>query len=340
MRRLAHVCCLVLLLTPSLAHARDGASFELGFGYSWWKPGRDHTAVQVQAVNPYEDVSSMYDASLQNAMTATLRLGYNVLGHAHINVHFLATGWNVTDSSRGGGGYIGGEVGWHPLQLVHKLLQGGLPGRKYYDFWLEGGYGYSIVGKDRALDGGVGELGLGLEASPVPWFSIGVRTTWYILDYNHYILNYDHRGDPGMTIDLPQHSGGSFFTFTGFIGLHFGYSDEPARPEPPKEQEKPAVTPVHLDAQPAQIHRVEQEPAAPEPAKPLNIKVEPINQEPAAPAPAKKEPAKPAPKKTESKTSDTSSASTPADDSNFNSIFGEDDKPAAKPAPKKKATKK
>jgi len=331
MRRSAPLAALlfVTFLAPSLAQARDGASFELGFGYSWWKPAREQTAVQVQAANQHEDVSAMYDASLQNAMTLTLRLGYNVLGHAHINVHFLGTGWNVTDSSRGGGGYVGGEVGWHPLQLVHKLLKGGLPGRQYYDFWLEGGYGYSIVGKDRALDGGVGELGLGLECSPVPWFSIGVRTTWYLLDYNHYILNYDHRGDPGNTIDLPNHSGGSFFTFTGFIGLHFGYSEDAPRPAPAPE-EKPAraaPTPEPEDrVAPAAVRHIESEPASPEPAK-------------ADPAPATA-PSTSTTATTKKAETAAAPASKPADDASFNSIFGEDDKPAAKPPPKKKAASK
>jgi len=205
----------------TVGHA--GAYLTLGFGYNWWSLDRSRVTDQVLQANPTVDTSSFFDASLQNGIAGSLRGGYNVLGHAHVGFNFLATGWNIDSRERGGAGYIGGEIGWHPLSLVSALLPGGaLPFEKYYDFFLEGGAGYGIVGKNDAMDGGIGSFGLGLEGYPAPWVSIGIRSTWYFPFFNHYILDYDARNDPGNTIDLPQGSGGSFLTFNGYLAFHFG----------------------------------------------------------------------------------------------------------------------
>jgi hypothetical protein len=305
---------------PALAHARDGAYFELGYGYNWWNLDRPRIEKQLPGGNAVD-----FFAPLQNAQAATVRVGYNVLGHAHIGAHLMGTGWNVTDASRGGGGYVGGEVGWHPLQLAHVLLKNGLPYRQYYDFWVEGGYGYSIVGKDNAMDGGVGEFGLGAEGCPLPWLSLGLRTTWYFADYNRYIYNYDGH----VYGDLPNHSGGSFFAFTVFIGLHFGYSEEQRKPAPVVEEKpkpEPAPAPEPESAPVQEIRRVQPDPEpapAPAPAPTPAPAPKPAAKATTAPPSAKKVEPAPQPSK-------------PLDDATFKDIFGEDGGTDDKPAPKKK----
>lgn len=206
------------------AFGHAGGYFQLGYGYNWWSLDRAKVTAQVGGL---DDTGNFFDLSLANAQAVSIRGGYNVLGHGHIGFHFLATGWEITNSSRGGAGYIGGEIGWHPLSLVSALLPNGpIPGGKYWDFWLEGGAGYGIVGKKRALDGGVATLGLAAEGYPLPWFSLGLRTTWYFPFFSRYILDYDRRADPGMAVELPDGSGGSFVVFNAFFALHFGTPNE------------------------------------------------------------------------------------------------------------------
>jgi len=214
------------LLTSATAVAHEGGYFDLEVGYTTWSFDRARTARQVGA---RDDVANFFDGSLQNAKTLEVRGGYNVLGHAHVGMCLLGTGWNLTSSSRGGGGYLGGEVGWHPLTLLDRtVLAQGLPYRKYYDLWLELGGGYALVGQDRAMDGGAFEVGLGAEGYVLPWLSLALRTTWHFTAFHNYILNYDHRSEPGQTLDLPDGSGGHFFVVGLSAVLHFGTSEPEA----------------------------------------------------------------------------------------------------------------
>jgi hypothetical protein len=187
-------------------------------GFARWVLNQDKVAAQVRE---RDDVSLFFNP-LRDGIAGSLRGGYNVFGHGHIGFNFLATGWDITNSSRGGGGYIGGEIGWHPISLAELFLKDGLLKDKWYDFWLETGCGYGIVGKDRAMDGLVASFGLGTEGFPAPWVSIGLRITWYFPFFGRYIRDYDNRDLPGNTIDLPDKSGGKFFALTGHINFHFG----------------------------------------------------------------------------------------------------------------------
>jgi hypothetical protein len=205
------------------AWGHAGVYFHVGYGYNWWSLDRAKVASQIGS---RDDPANFFNSSAVDAQTASLRGGYNVAGHAHAGFHFLATGWEVLNSARGGAGYIGGEVGWHPLSLVSALLPSGpIPGEQYYDSWLEAGLGYGIVGKKRAMDGGIATFGLAAEGYPLPWLSLGLRTTWYFPFFNRYILDYDHRADPGMSLELPRGSGGSFLAFNAFVAFHFGTSE-------------------------------------------------------------------------------------------------------------------
>ncbi|HEY3452454.1 MAG TPA: hypothetical protein VGK67_39285 [Myxococcales bacterium] len=210
---------------PSRTVGHAGAYLTLSGGYNWWSLNRGKVAGQVAQANPAEDTNWMFDASLQNGAAAGLRGGYDILGHAHIGFNFTGTGWDVFTKERGGGGYIGGEVGWHPLSMIFALVPDHVrekSGQKYYDLFVEGGAGFGLVGKHRAMQGLVGSVGLGTEGYPAQWVSIGVRATWYFPAFNEYIIDYDNRASPGMTIPLPEGSGGRFFSCTGYLAFHFG----------------------------------------------------------------------------------------------------------------------
>jgi hypothetical protein len=219
MKRLA---LLSLLACPSAASAQGYGYLQLGWGWNGWSFDRARTAAQVQQRDPAEDVSAMFDGSLRDAQALSFRAGYNVLGHAHVGVYALATGWDIASSARGGGGYVGGEAGWHPLALVDRCVQGGLPYRTRYDLWVETGAGYALVGKARALDGAVMELGLGASGRPLFWLDLGLRITWHFPFFHRYILDYDHRDLPGMVLELPEGTGGRFSTLLFFAGVRFG----------------------------------------------------------------------------------------------------------------------
>jgi hypothetical protein len=224
MKRFAMPILAAILCAPAGASAHEGGYLQFGYGYTFWSLDRQRVADQVAGK---DDVGQFFDASLHDAQGASFRGGYNILGHAHVGVSFLATGWNITQADRGGAGFLGGEVGWHPFGLVNELLKkkGGLRGWEFYDLTIEGGYGYSLVGQHRAMDGGTWEFGLGAEVYPAPWFSLGLKTTWYFTSYDRYIIDYDHRADPGNTVDLPRGSGGHFFVPTFYMAFHFGYRE-------------------------------------------------------------------------------------------------------------------
>jgi hypothetical protein len=46
----------------------------------------------------------------ENGHMATVRLGFNILGHASLEGTFSGTGWRLTEISRGGAGFLGGAI--------------------------------------------------------------------------------------------------------------------------------------------------------------------------------------------------------------------------------------
>src|SRR5690242_5070837 len=117
MVRLSVACFVVSALVASPAVAApnfSGGAVSLGlqYGPSAWALDAAQLGRQVGQGN-----ADTFIAQAQGSHTGTLRLGYNILGHATVEAALTATGWNLGSVSRGGGGFLAGLVHWHPLEL-------------------------------------------------------------------------------------------------------------------------------------------------------------------------------------------------------------------------------
>lgn len=149
-----------------------------------------------------------YLADLHNTHTVGIRLGYNILGHATISADLVATGWNLSDSSRGGGGILTGILAWHPLELIFlKKERRPIP----IDASIFFGAGYGIFGQTLGMDGLVWQWGMTADF----WFNrfvgLGVFVRGSFPRWGAMYLDYDNRSAPGNTLPLPQTSGGQFW---------------------------------------------------------------------------------------------------------------------------------
>jgi hypothetical protein len=150
-------------------------------------------------------------ADLQGTHTLTLRVRYSILGHVSLGGDLTATGWNLSTDSRGGAGFFTGAVSWHPLALVHALLKE--PRTLGLDVSTGFGVGYGLGGQRRGMDGLVGEWTLGAEWYFTSFLGVGAFVRGVFLDWSNLYLNFAKRSVAGNTIPLPDHSGGSFWTF-------------------------------------------------------------------------------------------------------------------------------
>ena len=151
--------------------------------------------------------------------TVSLSLAYNILGHVSIGADITATGWNVFDDSRGGGGFVIGKIAWHPLEA---FFRGGKRpiGIDFNTFF---GVGYGIVGGATAvagnplgMDGLIFEWGLHVDYFFARYFGLGLFTRGVFLNWDKFYLDFNHRdadtcGGP-CTIPLAAPLGGSFWT--------------------------------------------------------------------------------------------------------------------------------
>src|SRR3990167_2696527 len=129
-----------------------GFNFQLQYGPGFWTvdqvklgndPGKD--GLMVGPIN-----ADLFKNSLQNTHTVSISAAYNILGHASVGADLTATGWNLFDSSRGGGGFLIGKVAWHPLELFFLKKEKRPIGIDASTFF---GVGYGIVGGATAIAG-------------------------------------------------------------------------------------------------------------------------------------------------------------------------------------------
>lgn len=216
MRRMRPLLALLVCLSPLAARAQAGGYFTVGVGWAAWSLDRQKVESQVSSARPdlTGDSALFFDQSLHDAVAVPIRLGWNIAGHVHVGALFVPTGWNVTTADRGGAGWLGGEVGWHPLALL------GPP--RDYDVALTAEYGYSIVGQHRALDGYVFGAGVQGEWKMGESTSLGLRFDAFLPGYSRYIVDYDHRSDPANVVALPRGAGGHLYVPQAFVAFHFG----------------------------------------------------------------------------------------------------------------------
>jgi hypothetical protein len=199
-----------LFLAPVAAQAAQ-ADFSNGavilgleYGPGYWGFDRAHLAAQVG-----DPLASVFVDDLQTGHTGTIRLGYNILGHATVEAMVTGTGWDLSTVNRGGAGFVGGELHWHPLELVWLKKERPIP----LDASVFFGLGYGIAGERTGMDGTVLETGLTASYFFVKAVGAGLFVRGVFPQWNNFYIDYDNRQLAGNTLPLPNGSGGSFWTF-------------------------------------------------------------------------------------------------------------------------------
>lgn len=194
-----------------------GFTFQLQYGPGFWALDQAKLAGQVDAKDP--GGAETFIAQAQNSHTVSVKLAYNILGHASIGAELTATGWNLFDPTRGGAGFAIGEVAWHPLQLIFMNKEVRPIPLDVSTFF---GLGYGIAGQARGMDGLLLEWGLNADWFFTRYFAVGVFVRGVFFDWSSYYIDFNNRSTPGATIALPQTSGGAFWTFGLALTLRAG----------------------------------------------------------------------------------------------------------------------
>jgi hypothetical protein len=213
--------CLLILasLAPLTAFAvppdfgQGGVLFSIQYGYGIWGINESKLANEVG-----QNYAQTFTGDLQNTQTASLTLGYNILGHATLECDFTATGWNIFSADRGGAGMVVGAAYWHPIQIFMEGQQ------RPFDASIFFGVGYGIAGggasPDYGMDGLVLETGLKGDYYFSPGFALSIFARWMFLQWGNFYLNYDQRAQPGNTLHTSG-SAGTFFTIGGALTFRF-----------------------------------------------------------------------------------------------------------------------
>ncbi|MFZ5445400.1 MAG: hypothetical protein ACOZQL_35745 [Myxococcota bacterium] len=205
---------LVTLAASSIALAdpphfsSGGFTFQLQYGPGFWTFDRAKLAAETEAQDPTG--ADAFVSDLQNTHTVSVSMAYNILGHASIGADLTATGWNLFDTSRGGGGFAIGKLAWHPVELFFLNKEKRPIG---FDMSTWFGVGYGIVGQRRGMDGLLFEWGVNLDYFFTKYFGLGFVTRGIFFNWEKFYLDYNNRDQPGATVTLSKPSGGSFWTF-------------------------------------------------------------------------------------------------------------------------------
>lgn len=236
------VLSVALLAGPAWADppnfSEGGFVFSLQYGPGYWNFERARLARQIDsqcAVNPCNpgivlagdaDVRNLTDHVVTPTHALGIRLGYNIKGHASLSVDFIASGWNIFDANRGGGGVLVGSVAWHPVELFFLNKEKRPIG---LDVSTGFGVGYSIVGggngapnSARGMDGVALEWNFSVDYFFTRAFGLGLYVKGAFPLYDKWYLDFDNRAQTGNTIKLPEGSGGSFWTFGLQLDLRAG----------------------------------------------------------------------------------------------------------------------
>ncbi len=211
MQTTARLFALWVAVVPVVAVAapefsKGGLVFGLQYGVGLWGLDRNHLADQV---GPAE--ADTYLRDVQNSHTASLRLGYNILGHVTLEGDLTATGWSLGDVNRGGAGFLAGVLHWHPMELIWRKQERPLP----IDASLFFGYGAGLGGQNRGMGGPNTEFGVLADYFLGDSVALGLFARGIFLNWDTYYLNYDAK----QSVPLPKGSGGAFWT----VGLSLDF---------------------------------------------------------------------------------------------------------------------
>jgi len=205
---------MLVLCTPGVALAHHGGvTFGVQYGYAHWGFDEARLASQLkgQLPNPEGEAHSFVD-NTHPGQALDLHLGFNVLGYGGVEADVMATGWNITTSDRGGGGFVGGVASFSPWNFF-------LSADRRWDAQVLAGYAYGLVGQHEAESGGVFNWGARGEFFLSKTVSVGAVVRFFHPNFHDFILDYDHRSDPGNTVDLPQGSGGLVWMVGAQLGI-------------------------------------------------------------------------------------------------------------------------
>ena len=218
---MSRLVAFAIALLPAVASAygpmfsRSGLYLNLEYGPGFYEFSQPYIAAQLAAQpggDPADATIFVDELMAQWHHTGTARLGLDLAGHVSVEAVLTGAGWNVQSPDRGGGGYLGGVLAWHPLQLIFQ-------DNRAVDLSAFGGGGYGIVGRTRGADGLFYTWGGTFDYYFSPTFYVGAFYRRVLPQFDKFYINYDMRSDPGMTLALPDKSGGSFWTAGLAMGL-------------------------------------------------------------------------------------------------------------------------
>lgn len=193
---------------PALADppkfSQGGFLFSVMYGPGFW--GFDQALLGGQVG---QDNASLFITDAVTGHTVSLRAGYNILGHASLGVDLTATGWDITTTGRGGGGFVTGYVAWHPLELVWLKKEARPIGLDVSTLF---GVGYGIMGERRGMDGAAVQWGFNADYFFARYFGLGLFAKGTFPLWDKFYIDYNNRELPGNTITVPRGPGGSFWT--------------------------------------------------------------------------------------------------------------------------------
>lgn len=202
---------------PALADppqfSKGGFVLSLQYGLGLWNVDRPKLRQQVGFLG------DVFADDAQNTQAAAVRVGYTILGHATVSAELAATGWNLTEPSRGGGGFASGVVTWHPLELLYTVVLKKEKRPLPIDAGTFFGVGYGLVGQRTGMDGLVFQWGLNADYWFARYFGAGLFARGTFLSWSTFYLDYNNRSVPGNTVALPQGSGGSWWHVG--LSVHF-----------------------------------------------------------------------------------------------------------------------
>lgn len=207
---------LMVLLAPVAGWAdppqfsSGGFNLQIQYGPGFWDLDKAKLDAEL-AASPDPGGGTEFVGDLRNTHTVSLSAAYNIMGHASVGADLTATGWNLTEVSRGGGGLVVGKVAWHPMELIFfRKEKRPIP----LDFSTFFGIGYGIVGGGRAvnprgMDGLLFEWGANVDWYFARFFALGFFGRGVFLSWDKLYQDYNSK----VFVKLSKPSGGSFWTF-------------------------------------------------------------------------------------------------------------------------------
>ena len=177
MRKLTSLLFVLAMLTSSSAFARNGSIY-LELAPAWGFFSADEVII--------EKGNDPGPTSPPGGFVPQLKVGLNLFGYAGVESDIAALGWDVTNSKRGGTGWVGGVFRITPLELLRWVIpetvkmpslipKGPVSWHdRPFDLGLYVGGGYTLIGEDYGYQGKYLKWGADLKFFITPNFALGI----------------------------------------------------------------------------------------------------------------------------------------------------------------------